>query len=71
MRSLNKLGFALVLLLLALPAFAADLAILRNGFSIRHERRETLGAMTRLYLSTGKAAMSTLPPTRSSALRRT
>jgi soluble lytic murein transglycosylase-like protein len=36
--------------LLALPAFAADLAILQNGFSIRHERHETLGTMTRLYL---------------------
>lgn len=37
-------------LLLALPAFAADLAVLQNGFSIRHERRESLGDVTRLYL---------------------
>ena len=37
-------------MLLALPAFAADLAILQNGFSIRHERRESLGEVTRLYL---------------------
>ena len=38
------------LLLLALPALGADLAILHNGFSIRHERRETVGTATRLYL---------------------
>lgn len=30
---------------------AADLAILRNGNSIRHERRQVAGAVTRLYLS--------------------
>jgi hypothetical protein len=39
-----------ICLLLALPAFASDLAILQNGFSIRHERRESLGDVTRLYL---------------------
>lgn len=32
-------------------ATATDVAILRNGFSIRHERREVIGAVTRLYLS--------------------
>jgi soluble lytic murein transglycosylase-like protein len=54
MASSKKLGLALGLLLLALPALGADLAILRNGFSIRHERRETVGSMTRLYLGTDK-----------------
>jgi soluble lytic murein transglycosylase-like protein len=40
-------------LLLVCSAFAADNALLRNGFSIRHERREVLndGVTTRLYLS--------------------
>jgi len=32
-------------------AQAADLAVLRNGNSIRHERRQVVGAVTRLYLS--------------------
>jgi len=41
-------------LLLALPALGTDLAILRNGFSIRHERRETVGGATRLYLGSDK-----------------
>ncbi len=51
---LKKFGLALGLLLVALPALGTDLAILHNGFSIRHERRETLGSVTRLYLGTGK-----------------
>jgi soluble lytic murein transglycosylase-like protein len=54
MCSLRKFGVGLGLLLLALPALGADLAILRNGFSIRHERRETVGSVTRLYLSADK-----------------
>ena len=44
------IGFAVASLLTSLPAFAADLAVLQNGFSIRHERRESIGNMTRLYL---------------------
>jgi soluble lytic murein transglycosylase-like protein len=39
--------------LLCLVPFAsgAELAVLHNGFSIRHERRELVGSVTRLYLS--------------------
>lgn len=55
MHSLKKLEFALGLLLLSVPALGSDLAILQNGFSIRHERRETVGSVTRLYLGTDKA----------------
>jgi Transglycosylase SLT domain len=50
----NKVELVLGLLLLAMPALGTDLAILHNGFSIRHERRETVGSVTRLYLGTGK-----------------
>ncbi|HMJ21920.1 MAG TPA: lytic transglycosylase domain-containing protein [Terriglobales bacterium] len=56
MRDFNKLGFALGLWLFAVPAFATDLAILHNGFSVRHERRENLGAVTRLYLGADKSS---------------
>jgi len=56
MRDLGKLGLALGLWFLAISAFASDLAILHNGFSVRHERRENLGAVTRLYLSTGNSS---------------
>ena len=50
----KKFAAGLGLLLLSLPTFGADLAILHNGFSIRHERRETLGPVTRLYLEADK-----------------
>ena len=53
---MNKLRLVFGLLLLAIPAFATDLAILHNGFSVRHERRENLGAVTRLYLSAGNSS---------------
>ena len=49
MRLALKLG--LLLLTFAAAAQAADLALLRNGFSIRHERRQVLGDTTRLYIS--------------------
>ena len=54
MLRLKKIGLA-VAFLAAIPAFAADIAILHNGFSIRHERREAMGPVTRLYLGTDKA----------------
>jgi len=44
-------ALALVVVAASVSAFGADLAILRNGNSIRHERRQTVGAVTRLYLS--------------------
>jgi soluble lytic murein transglycosylase-like protein len=34
----------------ALPCVAAETAVLRNGFSIRHERRQVIGTITRLYV---------------------
>jgi hypothetical protein len=37
-------------------AFCSELAILRNGFSIRHERREVRGTVTRLYTGAGNAS---------------
>ncbi|HKS76024.1 MAG TPA: lytic transglycosylase domain-containing protein [Terriglobales bacterium] len=40
---------ALLLVAVAVPAMAADLAVLQNGFTIRHERRQILGSITRLY----------------------
>ena len=40
---------------------AADLAVLRNGNSIRHERKEILGAVTRLYLGATKDGYVEIP----------
>ena len=50
----KKFAVGLGLLLLTVQTFGADLAVLHNGFSIRHERRETLGPVTRLYLEADK-----------------
>jgi soluble lytic murein transglycosylase-like protein len=47
--------------LIARPANAAELAILSNGFSIRHEHRLTMGATTRLYLSTDDSSFTDVP----------
>jgi soluble lytic murein transglycosylase-like protein len=48
MRKGPYLGWLLVLVAAQLPA--AEIAQLRNGFSIRHERHEAMGGTTRLYL---------------------
>lgn len=46
---------------LTTSAVASDVAILRNGFSIRHERREVIGATTRLYLGSGNDSFVDVP----------
>lgn len=50
---MKRLGIIFVLLitllLLALPCLAGEVAILKNGFSISHKRREVIGEITRLY----------------------
>ena len=53
--------FSLILLATVLPAMAADVAVLQNGFTIRHERREVLGSLTRLYTSTAGNSYVDIP----------
>jgi soluble lytic murein transglycosylase-like protein len=50
-----------LLALIALPCLAADSAVLRNGFSIRHERRRVIGTITRLYTSTDNSSFVDIP----------
>jgi len=45
----------------ALPCLAADSAMLRNGFSIRHERRQVIGTMTRLYVNADGSSFVDVP----------
>ena len=53
---------ALGLILVSAPlANASDLAILRNGNSIRHERRQVVGPVTRLYLSDSASGYIEIP----------
>ncbi|MGD0414390.1 MAG: lytic transglycosylase domain-containing protein [Terriglobales bacterium] len=51
----------LLVALLARPATAAELAILRNGFSIRHEHRLAMGMTTRLYLAADDSSFTDVP----------
>jgi soluble lytic murein transglycosylase-like protein len=56
MMAFRKLAFVLIvsfaiMVLAAAPLFASQDAVLRNGFSIRHERRAVIGAVTRLYVN--------------------
>jgi len=50
MRKASKLLVAVAVLALPVASLATDLAVLSNGFSIRHERREVRGEITRLYV---------------------
>ena len=53
--------FFVWLLAASLYASASDLAVLHNGFSIRHQRREVVGSITRLYLGTDKDGYVDVP----------
>lgn len=61
MRWILKFGVLLGLLAAALSASAAEIAVLRNGFTIRHERRDLVGANTRLYLGADPASYVDVP----------
>jgi len=52
MRKFIQLG---IVALLATQLHAAELANLRNGFSLRHEHHELIGETTRLYMSADTA----------------
>ena len=50
-----------MLLLAALPCFAGEVAVLRNGFSIKHLRREIVGELTRLYVNEDGSSFIDVP----------
>jgi hypothetical protein len=52
---------AVAVTLLSRPATAAELAILRNGFSIRHEHRLVMGTNTRLFLAADDSSFTDVP----------
>lgn len=62
MSKIRNLKFAfLVCIAASVSASAADFAILRNGFSIRHDRREVINSITRLYLPGPNAGYVDVP----------
>jgi hypothetical protein len=44
-----------------LPCWAAETAVLRNGFSIRHEHRQDMGIITRLFVSRDGSSFVDVP----------
>jgi soluble lytic murein transglycosylase-like protein len=55
----RSIRIILVLLATQLPAFSAEVAVLRNGFSLRFERKEQTGDVTRLYTKSGFVDVAT------------
>lgn len=52
---------AVILAATALPCLADEVAVLKNGFTIQHGRREVVGALTRLYVSADGASFVDVP----------
>ena len=61
MKLLTRFLVAIGLLGLPLGLHATDVAVLNNGFSIRHERREVIGPVTRLYMNTNGSSYVDVP----------
>src|SRR5215468_3383711 len=53
MKVAKPIGLGLLLLAVQLPALCAEIAVLRNGFSIRFDHKEQSGESTRLYIRGG------------------
>ena len=68
--SLRARRIVAVLAVAALPCFAGEVAVLKNGFSIRHERREIVGDVTRLYVSADGSSFVDVPTAEIDILRR-
>lgn len=59
--SFRAVGVVAVLAVAALPCLAGEVAVLKNGFSIRHERREIVGEVTRLYVTADGSSFVDVP----------
>lgn len=55
------LSCVVILALLAGPSYAADLAVLRNGFSIRHDHHQVMGPTTRLFFFADDSSFTDVP----------
>ena len=59
-----KLGaLTAIITLISALTFAADSAVLRNGFSIPHDHRQIIGAITRLYIGGDQSSFVDIPTT--------
>ena len=64
-RELFRVGVALsaICVTMVLPCLASEVAVLKNGFTIQHERREVVGEITRLYVNKDGASFVDVPTT--------
>lgn len=56
-----RLTLVAILALAALPCLADEVAVLKNGFSVTHHRREIVGDLTRLYITADGASFIDVP----------
>jgi len=61
MKSRTKIAALIATFLFCASAFGTDLAVLQNGFSIRHEHREVMGSITRLYIGADNTSYVDVP----------
>jgi Transglycosylase SLT domain len=52
---------AAMFIIMVIPCLASEVAVLKNGFTITHERREVVGEVTRLYVNTDGASFVDVP----------
>jgi hypothetical protein len=57
----QSVAWIVTLVVAALPCFAGEVAVLKNGFAIKHERREIVGELTRLYVSADGSSFIDVP----------
>lgn len=57
----TKIAVPIATFLFCTLAFGTDLAVLQNGFSIRHEHREVMGSITRLYIGADNTSYVDVP----------
>ena len=57
----QSVAWIVALMMAALPCFAGEVAVLKNGFAIKHERREIVGELTRLYVSADGSSFVDVP----------
>jgi hypothetical protein len=60
-RSLQSVAWIITLVVAALPCFGGEVAVLRNGFAIKHARREIFGDLTRLYVNADGSSFIDVP----------
>jgi hypothetical protein len=56
-----RIWIVVLLACAALPCFADQVAVLKNGFTIQHARREVVGELTRLYVTADGASYVDVP----------